>query len=125
MHKGKAPRFINNVLLRLLKHFQPYPTQLLSMIKTMASEVYKIVTNLPLMYNQDLIRLKVQLMISGMRRQPKVKTTRYGIRSFGMRPPAYGIVSRMGLYTRRVLPQFLRLLRAWHGIGCKCPICST
>ena len=94
----------------------------------MACEVFKIVSDTPPKYIQDLVNIKLSKY--DFRREkpvdvPCVKSTRCGLRSF--RYEAASIWNRLpnNLQFAESYPQFKRLLHIWGGLRCRCQIISS
>ena len=97
-------------------------------LKQMACEVFKIVNNMSPSYISDLVKIKSSVYdFRGERKAdvPRVNTTRYGLRSF--RSDAARVWNSLPNEVRLVesYPQFHRMVHAWDGPGCKCPLCCT
>ena len=126
----RALRFINNDFTSSLKNplvMSNTSSLHVRRMKTISSEVYKIVNNLSPSYIQDLVQVKVSNY--DFRNEhtavvPKVRTTRYGTRSFRFEAARIwnSLPNEIGLVES--YPQFWRLLRAWDGLGCDCPVCA-
>ena len=89
----------------------------------MASEVYKIVNGIALVYIKDLINIK-QLNYNFRRENqaslPAVKSTRYGVGSFRYEAARIWNCLPNNLRLAESFPQFKRLLLAWDGDICGC-----
>ena len=127
----RALRFINNDFTSffqdLLSSTSTIPLHVRRM-KQMATEVFKIVTDMPPEYIIDLIT--IQNSSYNFRREnqvsiPQVKNTRYGLRSFRHEDARIWNCLPNDLSKAESFPQFRRLLHAWDGIICKCPSCSV
>ena len=127
----RALRFIHNDLtsslsaLLLSTNTQPLHIRRL---KQMACEVFKIVNNMSPSYISDLVKIKSSVYdFMGEKKAdvPRVNTTRYGLRSF--RSEAARVWNSLPNEVRLVesYPQFRRMVHAWDGSGCKCPLCCT
>ena len=126
----RALRFINNdstsPLKTLLVMSNTSPLHV-RRIKTIASEVYKIVNNLSPSYIQDLVQVKVSNYDFRNKHTavvPRVRTTRYGTRSFRFEAARIWNSVTDEIRFAESVPQFRRLLRAWDGLGCGCPVCA-
>ena len=92
----------------------------------MACEVFKIVNNMSPDYISDLVKIKTSVYDFRDQKKedvPRVNSTRYGLRSF--RSEAARVWNSLPNEVRLAesYPQFRRLIRAWEGPGCKCPVC--
>ena len=126
----RALRFINNdstsPLKTLLVMANTSPLHVRRM-KTIVSEVYKIVNNLSPSYIQDLVQMKVSNYDFRNKHTavvPRVRTTRYGTRSFRFEAAQIWNSLPDEIRLAEPIPQFRRLLRAWDGLGCGCPVCA-
>ena len=95
-------------------------------LKQMACEVFKIVNNMSPGNISDQVKIKTS--VNDFRDQkkadvPRVNSTRYGLRS--LRSEATRVWNSLPNEVRLAesYPQFRRLIRAWEGPGCKCPVC--
>ena len=127
----RALRFISNdftsPLKTLLVNSNTVPLHVLRMQK-MASEVFKIVNKLSPEYIQDLIGIKDSIYNFRKERTaeiPRVKTTRYGIKSFRFEAARIWNSLPNEIRLAETYPHFRRLIRAWDGFDCKCPLCSS
>ena len=94
----------------------------------MACEVFKIVNKLSPEYINDLVKIKPSTYNFRAERHaevPRVKTTRYGLRSFGSEAARVWNSLPNELRVAESYPLFRRMIRGWDGLGCKCPLCST
>ena len=96
-------------------------------LKTMASEVFKILHKLSPVYLQDLVNFKISnynFRKKSTTIQPTVNSTRYGLKSF--RYEAVRIWNSLPDEIRTVegYPHFRRLLQNWDGPVCNCSLCS-
>ena len=95
-------------------------------LKQMACEVFKIVNNMSPSYISDLVKIKTSVYDFRDQKKadiPRVNSTKYGLRSF--RSEAARVWNSLPNEVRLAesYPQFRRLIRAWEGPGCKCPVC--
>ena len=127
----RALRFISNdftsPLKTLLVNSNTVPLHVLRMQK-MASEVFKIVNKLSPEYIQDLVSIKDSTYNFRNERTaeiPRVKTTRYGIKSFRFEAARIWNSLPNEIRLAETYPHFRRLIRAWDGFDCKCPLCSS
>ena len=94
----------------------------------MTCEVFKIVNNMSPSYISDLVKIKTSVYdFRGERKADvlRVNTTRYGLKSF--RFEAARVWNSLPNEVRLVesYPQVHRLVWAWDGPGCKCPLCCA
>ena len=127
----RALRFISNdftsPLKTLLVNSNTVPLVVLRMQK-MASEVFKIVNKLSPEYIQDLVSIKNSTNNFKNERTaeiPRVKTTRYGIKSFRFEAARIWNSLPNEIRLAETYPHFRRLTRAWDGFDCKCHLCSS
>ena len=127
----RALRFINNdftsSLSELLKLTNTQPLHV-RRLKLMACEVYKIVNDLSPQYISDLVNSKVSPYdFRGEKKAdiPRVKSTRYGLRSFRSEAPRIWNRLPNNLHDAESYPQFRRLIQRWDGLGCQCPLCYS
>ena len=127
----RALRFISNdftsPLKTLLVNSNTVPLHVLRM-QNMASEVFKIVNKLSPEYIQDLVSIKDSTYNFRNERTaeiPRVKTTRYGIKSFRFEAARIWNSLPNEIRLAETYPHFRRLIRAWDGFDCKCPLCSS
>lgn len=97
-------------------------------LKTMASEVFKILHKQSPEYLHDLINFRdssFNFRKQNLAVQPRVKGTRYGLRSF--RHEAVKLWNSLpnNIRTADSYPHFRRLLHSWDGNLCGCTLCST
>ena len=127
----RALRFIHNdftsSLIALLLSTNTQPLHI-RRLKQMACEVFKIVNNMSPSYISDLVKIKSYMYYFREEKKadlPRVNTTRYGLRSF--RSEAARVWNSLPNEVRLVesYPQFRRMVHAWDGPGCKCPLCCT
>ena len=125
----RALRFISNdytsSLSTLLTTTNTQPLHI-RRLKQMACEVFKIVNNMSPGYINDLVKIKTSVYDFRDQKKadvPRVNSTRYGLRSF--RSEAARVWNSLPNEVRLAesYPQFRRLIRAWEGPGCKCPVC--
>lgn len=126
----RALRFINNdfssPLRDLLTSTNTQPLHV-RRLKQMACEVFKIVNAISPNYIRDLVNLKASNYDFRSDRKadiPRVNTTRYGLRSFRSEAPRIWNRLPNDLRLAESYPQFRRMLNAWGGLGCGCPLCS-
>ena len=127
----RALGFINNDHTSSLNGlFKSTNTQLLHVrrIKQIACEVFKIINKMSPEYINDLVEIKTLTYNFREKEQaevPRVKTTRYGLRSF--RSEAARVWNRLPneLRVAESYPQFRRLIHSWDSPICGCPLCST
>ena len=127
----RALRFINNdftsSLSELLKLTNTQPLHV-RRLKLMACEVYKIVNDLSPQYISDLVNIKVSPYdFRGEKKAdiPRVKSTRYGLRSFRSEAPRIWNRLPNNFRVAESYPQFRRLIQRWDGLGCQCPLCYS
>ena len=127
----RALRFINNdftsSLSELLKLTNTQPLHG-RRLKFMACEVYKIVNDLSPQYISDLVNIKVSPYdFRGEKKAdiPRVKSTRYGLRSFRSEAPRIWNRLPNNVRVAESYPQFRRLIQRWDGLGCQCPLCNS
>ena len=95
----------------------------------MACEVFEIVKYMSPSYISDLVKIKSSVYDSRGEKKadvPRINTTRYGLRSF--RSEAARVWNSLPNELVRLVesyPQFRRMVHAWDGPGCKCPLCCT
>ena len=92
----------------------------------MASEFYKIVNDITPDYIKDLINIKQSNYNFRRENQaslPALKSTRYGLRSFGYEASCIWNSLPNDLRLAESFPQFKRLLLAWDGDICGYPSC--
>ena len=97
-------------------------------LKLMAGEVFKILHKLSPEYLQDLINYKISnyhLRNENQAFLPKVNTTKYGLRSFRYEAARVWNCLPNEMRAAESYPKFRRMLRAWTGPVCRCPLCST
>ena len=127
----RALRFIHNdyisSLSDLLLSTNTQPLHI-RRLKQMACEVFKIVNNMSPSYISDLVKIKSSAYDFREEKKadvPRVNRTRYGFRSF--RSEAARVWNSLPNEVRLVESylQFHRMVHAWDGPGCKCPLCCT
>ena len=96
----------------------------------MAPEVFKIVNKLSPEYTciQDIVSIKYSTYNFRNERTaeiPRVKTTRYGIKSFRFEAARIWNSLPNEIRLAESYPHFRRLISAWDGFNCKCPLCSS
>ena len=127
----RALRFINNdftsPLKTLLVNSNTIPLHVQRMQK-MASEVFKIVNKISPEYIQNLVNIKVSsynFRNENTAEVPRVKTTRYGIKSFRFEAARIWNSLPNEMRITDSYPHFRRLIRTWENLDCKCPLCSS
>ena len=94
----------------------------------MASEVFKILNKLSPEYIQDLVSIKYSTYNYRNERTAeisKMKTIGYGIKSFRFEAARIWNSLPNEIRLAETYPHFRRLICAWDGCDCKCPLCSS
>ena len=96
-------------------------------IQLIAREAYKILHNHSPFYIQNLVNFKEQTYYSRREKQafqPKVNTTRYGLKSFRYEAPRIWNSLPNEIRQADNYKLFGRLLRTWEDPLCSCPACN-